>query len=138
MGRRPKRSAAGPANKAPPKRLASEAPPRTPIHAGLNPSCGEAKLNEIPMIPSPNPSQNSPPEAPTATRKLNHRSGASSYATVGDPVAPLAPTVSVEGKEDSALIAGDTLARLSSFTPRARLSRLYDFFRNPVIADASA
>src|SRR6185312_8021862 len=124
MGRRPKRSAAGPANKAPPKRLASEAPPRTPIHAGLNPSCGEARLNEIPMIPSPNPSQNSPPEAPTATRRLNHRSGASSYATVGDPAGTAPPTVSFEDKEGSTLIARDAPARLSFSTPRARVSRL--------------
>ncbi len=36
----------------------------------------------MPMMPSPKPSLNSPPEAPIATLKWNSRTGASSYSTL--------------------------------------------------------
>lgn len=44
------------------------APPSSPIQTGLRLSCG-ARLREIPMIPSPNPSLNTPPELPMPIRK---------------------------------------------------------------------
>ena len=67
--RLPKRSATGPAASAPKNSPANEAPPSSPIHNGVNWSCGVARPRAIPTTPRATPQLNTPPPLAAASRR---------------------------------------------------------------------